>query len=1269
MKKLFKFSLVLFGAAAIAVSSIYFFREKKQEISADKTAALVSKSNQQEAVVDATKASDKAQTPVKTNFSQKKNTSIPYFERESGEEGEADKATSIKEAFEENFRRTKDPVLGYPPVERLLTAVEQTRRRQAQLQANGYYDLRGGNSMARFRDRGPNNIGGRTRSILIDRNDPSRKTIWAGSVGGGLWKTTDITAAQPVWIQANDYLANLSIGAIGEDPKDPKILYAGTGEGYPNADAIAGLGVFKSTDGGNSWTLLPSTTNGKFNYTQAIFVHPERNEVYVGTDKGLFRSKDGGNAWVQVLSSNIYDIEYAATSKTIFVTKASTVFRSTTGDSGSWLAATNGIPNTYQRLEITISASNNNIMYAIASENGGSSLVYTSFNGGTNWSAKTRPANTNGGEFTNGQAWYDLDIAVSPVDPNYVIVGGAIIMNSYDGGATWIEIGNYGNPHPDHHVIVFDELNPATVYLGNDGGVWRATNAGNNIKFVEKNNSYNVTQFYACAIHPDSFATYYLGGTQDNGSLQISKPGNSPARNVWGGDGFWAHIDENQPNIQLVSSQNGNYGLSTDGGQSFNGGANVKGSFFTPSDYDSKDNILYTQSNSADFARFKVNTGSVEFIDILGTTISVTTVYADQNTPHRIYIGTGTGRLLRLENAHLGTSVNAELVGSFSGSMSSVDIEDGNPDHILVTLSNYGLANSIYETVNGGTSWVGVEGTSVAASMRLPDMPVRWAVFNPNNNRQAMIATEAGVWTTDLLQADSTVWLPPAPGIGSPIVSTHMLQVRKSDKIVLAATHGRGLLTTDFYANPSAKLEADPVSYLQAPVKFKGEESYNASSYLWNFGDGGSSTLENTTHTYSNLGTFPISLTVNGNLSKNASVIILPDHNLPYTAQGTTYGGNFDNNTEQYAVHTYSGSGWERGKSTIAAKSGTHSGDNAYVVGLTETFYKPNSNSILYLPNFNLSDRTIYEFSFWAKYKIQPGLDGFQVQYSTNRGQDWQILGGDAVAADWHNYKNDGFNAGAFPIGRAYFTGGVNDWVQYKLNISTLGGNENVAFRIVFKSEGTGNYSGVAVDDVEIKKFAGEAITTLIKAEGDGTTSLSDIFINWSTLPEYYCQRFELEQAANGVNFERIATIPATGILTSNVQRYSYKVVGEVKPITYFRIKVISESAALAYNYTFYSPTIIVKRPGAITDGYVNTFGPNPFIDHLTMTFNEVLKDTPLNYELFDDSGKLIAKSSEILNGTNYQLNMPNDLPRGIYMLRMTIGDASTKTYKLSNLR
>src|ERR1043165_978754 len=216
---------------------------------------------------------------------------------ESAEEDDMDLA------MQQETEMTKDPMLGYVPHERLTHAIQYAE----QLQNSG---SRSAISGIVWKERGPNNTGGRTQAIMIDPNDPTKKTVFAGGIGGGLWKCADITATTPSWTAVNDLFANLAVSTLAYDPTNTQVLYMGTGEGWFNSDAIRGDGIFKSIDGRNTWTQLSSTSsNNDFHYVQKIVVHPITGAVYAATRSassgygGVMKSTDGGSTWAKVLSS------------------------------------------------------------------------------------------------------------------------------------------------------------------------------------------------------------------------------------------------------------------------------------------------------------------------------------------------------------------------------------------------------------------------------------------------------------------------------------------------------------------------------------------------------------------------------------------------------------------------------------------------------------------------------------------------------------------------------------------------------------------------------------------------------------------------------------------------------------------------------------------------------------------------------------------------------------------------------------------------------
>ena len=205
-----------------------------------------------------------------------------------------DKYDRMDLAMEHEFELTKDPQLNIVPRERLYETYELLRTTDL------YRDMTYGQAFA-WENRGPDNVGGRTRAIMVDPNDSSEETVWAGSVAGGLWKTTNISADDPQWKQVDDFMDNLAIGCLTYDPNNTQLMYFGTGEGWYNGDRVRGDGIWRSLDGGETWA--------KTNFTQSYYVQKividADGYLYAGTEDGIWKSIDRGDSWTDISPANV----------------------------------------------------------------------------------------------------------------------------------------------------------------------------------------------------------------------------------------------------------------------------------------------------------------------------------------------------------------------------------------------------------------------------------------------------------------------------------------------------------------------------------------------------------------------------------------------------------------------------------------------------------------------------------------------------------------------------------------------------------------------------------------------------------------------------------------------------------------------------------------------------------------------------------------------------------------------------------------------------
>jgi hypothetical protein len=723
-------------------------------------------------------------------------------------------------AMRQEFLMTRDLSLGYVPKERLdvarakMRAIAQTTRMQA----------------LGWEERGPNNIGGRTRAIIVDSRDASGNTVLAASVSGGIFRTTNFLAGTPNWVPVNDKLVNLAVTAMEQDRTNPSIMYAGTGEGWFNVDAVKGAGIYKSTDGGISWNRLPSTA--AFEYVQDIDVDLNGN-VYAalrnfGTDnRGVVRSIDGGGTWIQVLGAPLpgyltgraADLEVASNgdiyatlgifSKTVVMRSVFSVHRANTGALGTWDEITPVYSKKTQRAELAVAPSNPQRLYLLMQDSASSEVdyVFKSNNSGVTWDSLPAPAVLNNGE--NSQTWYNLIAAVDPSNPDVLVVGGLHLAKSVDGGTNWTTISSNSTVHVDQHELVY--LTSSRLYVGNDGGVYYTdnVNSGSLPTFQNKNNSYNVTQFYAVEYHPTN-TNYFLAGAQDNNTQKFTVPGINSTSAAVGGDGGFPHIDQNEGSLQIASTTANNYFRSTNNGQSFSyqsAVSNSEGQFINPTDYDDDKNVLYCGHAKGKYYFISnwntTPSGTVVSLPDIGQR-EVTAVKWDNFGSNMVWLGASLGgsvpMLIKLGDANTSNPkvlVSATLNADKDSYISSIDIDPGDWKHVLVTLSNYD-ETSVFESKDGGFNWTAVEGN-------LPDMPVRWGLFVHNNasvngttGGGILLGTELGVWYTEKTNGGSTVWVPESSNL--PNVRVDMLKYRPSDRLLLAATHGRGLYSTTLAA-------------------------------------------------------------------------------------------------------------------------------------------------------------------------------------------------------------------------------------------------------------------------------------------------------------------------------------------------------------------------------------------------------------------------------------------------------------------------------------
>jgi hypothetical protein len=446
---------------------------------------------------------------------------------------------------------------------------------------------------------GPDNVGGRTRAFLIDRTNTS--TLYAAGVAGGVFKSTNAGLS---WISMSNGLTSLAVVSLTQASNGD--IYAGTGEnlyaptngfGTATSPGMTGGGIFKSTDGGANWSVLPSTvppSNTNSNLWSAIGdlgADPTNaNRIYAATDGGLRRSDDGGLTWVNPVPTSVAaggrtsDLDVGSDGS-IWFNVGERMIYSPSGNDNSFVeiseffASATALPRNGGRTAFTVSPQDNDVVYVCQTFGNALSGVYRTTDRGATWTKiGTKTALFDPFCSDNScQGNWDLLLEVDPLDKNHIFVGG-IRLWEWKQTSGWRRVDGFGSfyVHADKHRMRFNPNNSNIVYALTDGGVGKSSDAGFTWGVFNKN--YSTGQFYQMGFGQDRVL---VGGTQDNGSVVVDGKGNTPfeSRSLGGiayqnggfhaGDGGYNLISWLDDDIYFTSYQLGTMGRSENKGESY----------------------------------------------------------------------------------------------------------------------------------------------------------------------------------------------------------------------------------------------------------------------------------------------------------------------------------------------------------------------------------------------------------------------------------------------------------------------------------------------------------------------------------------------------------------------------------------------------------------------------------------------------------------------------------------------------------------------------
>lgn len=657
--------------------------------------------------------------------------------------------------------------------------------------------------------RGPGNIGGRIRAILIHPTTPN--TMYVGSCGGGIWKTTNGGTS---WFPLNEFMASLSVGCMWMDRTNPDVLYAGTGEGFfeavegtSNTATIRGAGIFKSVDAGVTWFQLPSTANPDFYFVNRLAQSPTNSSLFLAaTSTGIFRSLDSGGTWTKVRDGWAYDVKFHPTDGNRVAAgmhgSPSVLFSSDAGV--NWTAAT-GITNPH-RAEVVWAPSASSTLYAAVNNTSQRIHVYRSVNYGGAFTLMTSGNGISALEAYTNALWID------PINSNTLVVGGVNLYRSTDGGVTLSS--TFSGVHSDHHVIVqhpaFDGTNNRTVYFGGDGGIYRTTNIYGSSS-TELNNNLGVTQFYGGAMSNTTGVA--IAGAQDNYTTRFSGNIEGWVAEI-GGDGGFCANDPTDPNYFYGGSQNLNIFRSSDGGLNWvdindgildrSGGACNFISFYMIDPNEPNRMLVGARRlwRSNDVKTGNQPTWAVIKDPIGGSFREFPTSHYYNNSPFNIstltvakgnsdliWVGYNNGQVWKTTNGTAATPTWTRVgVGVLPDRwVSRIAIDPNNHDRVFISVMGWTDGN-VWKTEDGGSTFTDAAGVP---PRRLPVVPVSALALNPLNGNHLIVGTDIGIFTS---YDGGATWSAETQGPGT--VPIEELVWRDATRL-LAFTYGRGLFEAD----------------------------------------------------------------------------------------------------------------------------------------------------------------------------------------------------------------------------------------------------------------------------------------------------------------------------------------------------------------------------------------------------------------------------------------------------------------------------------------
>jgi len=933
---------------------------------------------------------------------------------------------------------------------------------------------------------------GQGRVNVIVKDAANANTYYAGAPAGGLWKTTD---GGTTWETNTDNLPQIGVSGIAIDYGNPGTIYIATGD--DDGGDSNSVGVMKSTDAGLTWGTTGLNAGNSPGRMNDIYINPnDSNMLWVATSGGLYKTTDAGVTWTSKLPGNVRDVKiklgdpsvvYAYTSA---FGSANTRFYRSTDAGETFSIISSGLPSStsISRYVIDVTPANAEVVYILAANtSNGFAGVYKSINSGVDFTSVATQASV-GDIFESTQSWFDLALGVSDTNENEIYTG---VLNVWkgtignDGQATFDKLNNWSSPasstytHADIHYLRFFE---GELLVGSDGGFYKSTNAG--VSFSDFTAGMQISQFYRIAVSKQS-SEKMVGGLQDNGGHAYN---NNIWQNYYGADGMDTAISPNNPNLYYGFIQSGGtLYISSSAGAGITGSigqpAGEQGAWITPLTMSSS-GILYSG-----YRRLYKNEGTQNWQAVsedFGSTLRV--VEIDDINPNNIFVATQNNVLRRSVDAGISftsLSPSANFTPSIPGNRFITSIEVNTTDNSIVYVTTSGLGGEVYKSTDGGINFTSI-------STGLPGVTKNIIKHQGLHSKNPLfLGTSLGVYRYD---DDTAAW--ELFNTGLPNVTVRDLEINVIDSKITAATFGRGIwqsdVPTELAPTDVRLIEVQGVNSLincnsdvtpEILVKNNGISTITSINVIYtldgvdaNFNWTGNLVSEATTtitlptltldlgvHTFSATTT-----TVNDayDINNGSTEQILSINNMGVVNVENT----FDNANDDIFVIDEGASTqyWQRGVPTgTVLNDAANPTNQVYGTNLSGD-HANNRKSYLVTGCYDLTTTTDPEIKFDLAYELEENWDIVYVEYSTDQGVNWTVLG---TAADPNWYNSDrlpGADCNNCP--GAQWTGVSSTLTEYSHSLAAFTGESSIMFRIVFHSDQAVTEEGAIVDNLIVRE-------------------------------------------------------------------------------------------------------------------------------------------------------------------------------------------------------